>query len=51
LLDLASLFSSSMIVLFGFGIGGSLALLYATVLLRRWLWAVRWRAAAVRNSK
>ncbi|MSO22632.1 MAG: hypothetical protein EXQ58_05120 [Acidobacteria bacterium] len=56
LLDLASLFSSSMIVLFGFGIGGSLALLYVTVLLRRWrrncwLWAVRWRAAAARNSK
>jgi hypothetical protein len=56
LLDLASLFSSSMIVLFGFGIGGSLAVLYVAVLLRRWLlsrwlWAVRWRAASTRNPK
>lgn len=56
LLDLTSLLSSSMIVLFGFGIGGSLALLYLGILLRRWLrnrwlWAVRWRAATARNSK
>jgi hypothetical protein len=56
-LDLTSLFSSSMIVLFGFGIGGSLAFLYVALLLRRWLrsrwlWALRWRAAAAaRNSK
>jgi hypothetical protein len=57
LLDFASLFSSSLIVLLGFGIGGSLALLYVTLLLRRWLrnrwlWALRWRAAvAARNLK
>lgn len=56
-LDLTSLFSSSMIVLLGFGIGGSLALLYVALLLHRWLrnrwlWAVRWRsAAAARNPK
>jgi hypothetical protein len=56
LLDLTSLLSSSLIVLFGFGIGGSLALLYVTVLLRRrlrsrWLWVVRWRAAGATNPK
>ncbi len=56
LLDLTSLFSSSLIVLAGFGIGGALSLLYVTVLLRRWLrsrwlWAVRWRATLAKNPK
>jgi hypothetical protein len=37
LLDLTSLFSSSLIVFLGFGIGGSLALLYVVVFVRRWL--------------
>jgi hypothetical protein len=44
------------IVLFGFGIGGGLAVLYVAVLLRRWvrnrwLWALRWRTASEKNSK
>lgn len=41
LLDLASLFSSSLIVVAGFGFGGALALLYAAVLLRRWTRGLR----------
>ncbi|HEU0004598.1 MAG TPA: hypothetical protein VFS12_01290, partial [Terriglobia bacterium] len=54
LLDLTSLFSSSFIVLVGFGFGGALALLYIAVLLRRWTrsgWVARWRNALAKIGK
>ena len=54
LLDLTSLFSSSLIVLVGFGFGGALALLYIAVLLRRWMrsgWVARWRTALAKIGK
>ena len=54
LLDLTSLFSSSLIVVVGFGFGGALALLYVAVLLRRWTrggWVARWRTALAKIGK
>jgi uncharacterized protein YdaL len=56
ILDVASLFSSSLIVFLGFIVGALLLGLYSAIILRRWIrgplaWIVRSRAITVRNSK
>jgi hypothetical protein len=56
ILDVTSLFSSSLIVFLGFTVGALLLGLYSAVILRRWIrvplaWIIRSRAVTVKNSK
>jgi hypothetical protein len=56
LLDVTSLFSSSLIVILGFGFGGVLVALYFCIVLRRWvksgwLWVLRSRSDLAKTTK
>jgi hypothetical protein len=56
ILDVTSLFSSSLIVFLGFTVGALLLGLYSAVILRRWMrgplaWMMKGRVLTVKNSK